>query len=476
MTEPHDPFSDRPYVPPSERADDADADTSDTSAPQDSTPSEPPAPDQNPAADPVAPTTTGRAEQYPTAHEYAQSGSAPSTAAPVDEEPTVTLGAAGSPAAPAVAGGTVAAPRRRGRKVVAAVALIALAGGAGYGGAYLQDRTDDGGGSGVTTSSLDTSNATPTKVDAGAVEQVASKVLPSVVQINVKGASESGSGTGIIVSSDGRILTNNHVVEVAADGGSITVAFSDGSNAEATIVGRDPVTDIAVIKAEGKSGLTPATLGSSSDLQVGQEVVAIGSPFGLESTVTQGIVSALNRPVTSSDGTGSGTPTVFPAVQTDAAINPGNSGGPLVDLAGNVIGINSAIRAGTTVSGEAGSIGLGFAIPIDLAKNIAKQLIAGDTVEHAQIGVSVRAAVSGDDITGIGAEINEVSSGSAGADAGLKKGDIITAVNGHAVASSDALVASVRAYQPGETIEITYQRSGESKTVDVTLGSDQDES
>ena len=146
-------------------------------------------------------------------------------------------------------------------------------------------------------------------------------------------------------------------------------------------------------------------------------------------------MSALNRPVTSSDGTGSDTPTVFPAVQTDAAINPGNSGGPLVDLAGNVIGINSAIRAGTSVSGQAGSIGLGFAIPIDLAKNIAKQLIAGGKVEHAQIGVSVRGAVSGDDITGIGAEVNTVNPGSAGAEAGLQKGDIITAVNGHAVAT-----------------------------------------
>jgi putative serine protease PepD len=250
------------------------------------------------------------------------------------------------------------------------------------------------------------------------------------------------------------------------------VAFSDGTNAKATIVGRDPVTDIAVIKAEGKSGLTPATLGSSADLQVGQDVVAIGSPFGLESTVTTGIVSALNRPVTSSDGSGTGSPTVFPAIQTDAAINPGNSGGPLVDLNGNVIGINSAIRAGSNGPGQAGSIGLGFAIPIDLAKNISKQLLDGEQATHAQIGVTVRPAVSGDEITGIGAEINEVSSGSPGEKAGLKAGDIITAVHGNAVASSDALVASIRAYQPGETVEVTYLRDGKSSKVDVKLGSD----
>ncbi|MGA9715922.1 MAG: trypsin-like peptidase domain-containing protein [Aeromicrobium sp.] len=494
MTEPHDPFAARPYVPPPARTDETPDATDETStadqpaADTDLTPREPEQTDASTAGptethsldddtgsastDPVIPGTEAYANSYPTAHEYA------TRQHPADDEPTIGLDSysspMGTPAAPAT---PAAAPRRkRGRTLVSAVALVALAGGAGYGGSYLQDRLNDGGTTGVTSSSLDSGNATPTRLDAGAVEKVAAKVLPSVVQINVKGTSESGSGTGIIVSSDGQILTNNHVVAVAAKGGTITVAFSDGTNTEAEIVGRDPLTDIAVIKAKNKTGLAPATLGASADLQVGQEVVAIGSPFGLESTVTTGIVSALNRPVTSSDGTSSDTPTVFPAVQTDAAINPGNSGGPLVDLAGNVIGINSAIRAGTSVSGQAGSIGLGFAIPIDLAKNISKQLIAGGKVEHAQIGVSVRGAVSGDDITGIGAEVNTVNPGSAGSKAGLKKGDIITAVNGHAVATSDALVASIRAYQPGETIKVTYQRDGTTKTVDVTLGSDQDAS
>ncbi|MCW2788553.1 MAG: trypsin, partial [Aeromicrobium sp.] len=292
------------------------------------------------------------------------------------------------------------------------------------------------------------------------------------VQINVKGQTESGSGTGIIISSDGQILTNNHVVEVAADNGTITVAFSDGTNAKATIVGRDPKTDLAVVKATGKTGLSPAQLGTSADLKVGQEVVAIGSPFGLESTVTEGIISALNRPVSSSDGSGSKQSTTFPAVQTDAAINPGNSGGPLVDLNGRVIAINSAIRSGTTTSGDAGSIGLGFAIPIDLAKNVSKQLVDGKTVEHAQIGVSVDNFLSDDGITGVGAQVKEVVSGGAGDKAGIKKGDVITAVNGAIIPTSEALVASVRGFNPGEKITVSYTRDGKKAQTDVTLDSD----
>ncbi len=437
--------------------------------------------DREPTMD-LGATAAGPTGSGPVASEYGQpSGTAPSDPfVPSDDTSgAAAFGAAGLGAAGAGVGGTGdggsatgGRKPRRGNKLVAAVALVALAGAAGYGGSYLQGQNNGGSGS-APVSSLDSSNqATQTNLPASAVEQVASKVLPSVVQINVKGSSESGSGTGIIISSDGEILTNNHVVAPAAEGGSVTVAFSDGTNAEAEIVGRDPVTDIAVIKAAGKSGLQPATLGSSGDLKVGQDVVAIGSPFGLESTVTTGIVSALNRPVTSSDGSGSEAPTVFPAVQTDAAINPGNSGGPLVDLDGNVIGINSAIRAGSTGGGQSGSIGLGFAIPVDLAKNISQQILAGEQVKHAQIGVTVRPAVSGDEITGIGAEINEVSEGSAGAEAGLQQGDIITAVNGNPVASSDALVASIRAYQPGESVTVTYLRDGDSQDVDVELGSD----
>ncbi|MGJ9422439.1 S1C family serine protease [Aeromicrobium sp. CF3.5] len=527
MTDSNDPFADRPYTPRDQR-DDAHESSDARPTEADAGPSgseQPPAPaatsyptgheyaeatneaplrdhDVTEQIDTGRPTTeqptehTSQWDREPTtnlgtastgaaaasASEYGQpSGSAPSdpfvpsdTATGAAAFGTAGSGIAGSGTGGSGDGGATSSARRprRGRTLIAAVAIAALAGAAGYGGSYLQGQNGGGNGS-APISSLDSGNqATQTNLPASAVEQVASKVLPSVVQVNVKGSSESGSGTGIIISSDGEILTNNHVVAPAADGGTVTVAFSDGTNVEAEIVGRDPVTDVAVIKAQNQSGLQPATLGSSADLKVGQDVVAIGSPFGLESTVTTGIVSALNRPVTSSDGTGAQTPTVFPAVQTDAAINPGNSGGPLVDLDGNVIGINSAIRAGSSGGGQSGSIGLGFAIPVDLAKNISQQILAGDEVEHAQIGVTVRPAVSGDEITGIGAEINAVSEGSAGAEAGLQEGDIITAVNGNPVASSDALVASIRAYQPGESVEVTLLRDNESQNVDVELGSD----
>lgn len=352
--------------------------------------------------------------------------------------------------------------------VVAGALVAGLVGGIG-GAAGYQALNDDSSGPSSSTSSLDnTSNASSASISQGEIEKVAQKVLPSTVQLNVRGGDSGGSGTGIIISSDGEILTNNHVVEAAADGGEITVSFSDGSIARAQIVGRDPVTDLAVVKAEGKSDLTPATLGNSADLRVGQDVVAIGSPYGLESTVTSGIVSALNRPVTA--GETSESRNVFPAIQTDAAINPGNSGGPLVDLNGAVIGINTAIR--TSGGSESGSIGLGFAIPVDLAKNVASQLVKGDTVAHARIGVTVSDAVESDGMTTIGAEVKSVSNDSAAAKAGLKTGDVIIRVGDQPVASSDALVATIRGYQPGEKVKITYTRGGEQRTADVTLDSD----
>ena len=518
MTDSHDPFAANPYTPPTDR-DGADASSTAATSPADApqAPAAPapaghteptvevPAQQAAPPAPPVAPAQAQPVQQAQPAppvddytHRYASSpdpsgapvppaGYAAPPAAPHgdpfrdpfrDHEPTVAFGTAGG----AYGGGpgghdgspvaSAPAPRRRGRTAVGALAFLVLAAGAGYGGAYAFDQQDDGGGNGTTVSSLDSTNkATQTNAPAGTVEQVANKVLPSVVQINVKGGQESGSGTGIIISSDGEILTNNHVVAVAGDSGTITVAFNDGTNAKAEIIGTDPKTDLAVIKADGKSGLTPATLGSSSTLKVGQEVVAIGSPFGLESTVTQGIVSALNRPVSSSDGSG-GDRTTFPAVQTDAAINPGNSGGPLVDLQGRVIAINSAIRSGGTTSGEAGSIGLGFAIPIDLAKNVSKQLLAGKTVAHAQIGVTVDNFLGPDGITGVGAQVKEITPDGAGDKAGLKQGDVITAINGALVPSSEALVAAVRGFNPGEKVTVSYTRGSQKDETDVTLGSD----
>jgi putative serine protease PepD len=359
-----------------------------------------------------------------------------------------------------------------GRKVAGAlaVALIGAAGGVGGAAAYDEYFSPDR----PTISTVDQPSDT-SKAPTGQVERVAASVSPSVVQIMVSGGDSAGSGTGIIISDDGEILTNNHVVDVATgDEGKIVVVFSDGTNTSAKIVGQDPVTDIAVIKAAKVKGLTPATLGSNRTLQVGQSVVAVGSPFGLSGSVTSGIISALNRPVTEPGDDDSKSGTTFPGIQTDAAINPGNSGGPLVDLKGRVIGINSVIQSsgGGLFGGEAGSIGLGFAIPIDLAKNVASQLLDGKKVEHAQIGVTVSAAVADNKLTTIGALVRDVNKGSAGEKAGLKSGDIITAVNNIPVARSEGLIAAIRAYEPGETVTITFLRDDKKQTAKVTLGSD----
>jgi putative serine protease PepD len=341
--------------------------------------------------------------------------------------------------------------------------LAGTGGAAGYGAL-----TDDPASTPAETT-LDTTPVSNARSDtpAGEVEEVASAVQPSVVQINTSGAQGAGNGTGIIISEDGHILTNNHVVESAAEGGAITVVFGDGTTTDATIVGRDPVTDVAVIQAQDVSGLKPAVLGTSDDLDVGEEVVAIGSPFGLESTVTSGIISALNRPVSASSGSATAS-TVFPAIQTDAAINPGNSGGPLVNLDGQVIGINSAIYGQS-----GGSIGLGFAIPIDLARSIASQLVDGENPTHARIGVSVTDAIASDQITTIGARIEDVEDGSAGEDAELESGDIVTEVDGKRVTSANGLIALIRSYRPGDEVTVTYLRDGDEHDTDVTLDSDE---
>jgi len=384
-------------------------------------------------------------------------GSAP-TPPPADGAPAPVPSAPGS---------------RRGRVVAAVAGIVLLAGAAGAGGAALYNEFSDDSAGTTTSDETSLDNASSSDLPAGTVTQVSQKVMPSVVQINFTGSGgEGGSGSGVVISEDGKILTNNHVVEAAAGGGTLTVAFSDGDKVDATIIGTDEATDVAVIQAEGASGLEPASFGKSSDVQVGQEVVAIGSPFGLESTVTQGIVSALNRPVSPGDeSTESTTPTTFPAIQTDAAINPGNSGGPLVDLKGRVIGINSAIRSSGV---EGGSIGLGFAIPSDLARNVSQQILDGKKVEHARIGITVENATDDDRITGIGARVAGVEENGPGDEAGITEGDIVTAVNGHPVASNQALIATVRGYQPGDEVTLSVVRGDETKEFKVTLGSDAD--
>ena len=351
-------------------------------------------------------------------------------------------------------------------------ASLILGGAAGVGGAAVWTSThDDVQSSPVLTQ---TGGSTAQTATTGSIEKVAQSVLPSVVMINVAGPSGEGSGSGIILSRDGKILTNNHVVALAGSSGELNVSFNDGSHASAKILGTDPLTDTAVIQAEGVKNLTPATLGHSSSLQVGQGVVAIGSPFGLDATVTSGIVSALNRPVNVGQ-VSQGNSTVYPAIQTDAAINPGNSGGPLVNLAGEVVGIDAAIQSATNgaTGGEPGSIGLGFAIPIDEVLPIVQQMIKGETPTHARLGIGVENAASG---TGAqitdGAKVSEVNNGSAAANAGLQTGDVITKIDDHLITSSDGLVAIIRSYRPGEKVTVTYDRGGDTHTVRVTLDSD----
>ena len=297
----------------------------------------------------------------------------------------------------------------------------------------------------------------------GSISAIAAKVQPSVVQLNVTGGQESGTGSGFIISSDGYIVTNNHVAGVAAQGGSIEVAFSDGSTAQGKLVGANADYDIAVVKVD-KTGLPALTLGDSSALAVGDSVIAIGSPLGLSGTVTTGIVSALNRPVTAG-GAETGTTSYIDAIQTDAAINPGNSGGPLLDGNGNVIGVNSAIATmGSDGTSQTGSIGLGFAIPIDTAKRVADEIVKTGSASTPVIGVSLDQQYDGP-----GARVAEVTAGSGAEAAGLQPGDVITKVDGQVMSDSTQVIVSIRAKAPGDSVTLTIERNGSTQDVPVTL-------
>jgi putative serine protease PepD len=361
--------------------------------------------------------------------------------------------------------------RRRGVTTLVAVALAAgLIGGGG--GAVVTHQLDNN--SPAVSTDLAAPITSP-KTGASAVEQVAGRLLPSVVSIVERAPDGSGGeGTGVILSADRLILTNNHVVADAANGGALSVTLNNGSTSSATIVGRDPVTDLAVIRAKGVSGLRPATLGSSANLRAGETVVAIGSPLGLQGTVTSGIVSALNRPVRTGDASAAAaaTSTVIDAVQTDAAINPGNSGGPLVNLAGQVVGINSAIASLGSGGGQSGSIGVGFSIPIDQARWIAKQLIASGHATHAQLGVGVRDAVGSGGSGTPGAYLADVTAGGGAATAGLHTGDIVTKVDNRLIDGADALIAAIRSHRPNQKVQLTYLRGGQTHQTTVTLGND----
>ncbi|WP_168705663.1 S1C family serine protease, partial [Gordonia paraffinivorans] len=278
-----------------------------------------------------------------------------------------------------------------------------------------------------------------------------------------------GSGSGVVLTKDGVIMTNNHVVSAGgnAPASKVLVSFSDGSFAQARVLGADPISDIAVLKVE-RDDLTPITVGNSNNLAVGQDVIAVGSPLGLAGTVTTGIISALNRPVLTSRDPGTNTTSVIDAIQTDAAINPGNSGGALVNAKGALIGINTAIATlGGGQDQSGGSIGLGFAIPIDQAIRVAKQLETTGKASHANIGVSVRPS---SDAATPGALVTDVTQGGPAATAGIPKNAVITKVDDRPIQSGDALVAAVRSHAPGDTVSVTYVDGGQTKTVQVKLG------
>ena len=321
----------------------------------------------------------------------------------------------------------------------------------------------------------------PASSDATDWTAVASAVSPAVVTIQAQGASSGSTGSGVIYDAQGDIVTNYHVISSVLTGGQIQVTLADGRLYAARVVGHDKTTDLAVIRLDNPpEDLTVARFATSSTLQVGAPVMAIGAPLGLSNTVTTGIVSALNRPVevsmdedsTSQDQTQASSDLVITnAIQIDASINPGNSGGPLFDATGAVVGINSSIKSlATSSDGQAGSIGLGFAIPSDLVVSVADQLIATGSASHGMLGVTVKAATAtvGSD-TYVGAEIQEVTSGSGAAIAGLRVGDVILTVEGQEVTSPKQLVGYVRRYRAGDTVTMTIERDGATQDVSVTI-------
>ena len=309
---------------------------------------------------------------------------------------------------------------------------------------------------------------------------VAAAVSPAVVTIQTQGASSGGIGSGVIYDAQGDIVTNYHVIASVLGGGQIQVTLADGRLYSAKVVGHDKTTDLAVIRLDNPpSNLTVARFASSANLEVGAPVMAIGAPLGLSNTVTTGIVSALNRPVevsmdedsSSQDTQASSDLVVTNAIQIDASINPGNSGGPLFDTSGAVIGINSSIKSlATSSDGQAGSIGLGFAIPSDLVVSVADQLIASGTASHGMLGVTVKAATTtvGSD-TYVGAEVQDVSAGSGASAAGIRAGDVIVKVEGQEVTSPKQLIGYVRRYKAGDTVTMTIVRDGQTQDVSVRI-------
>ncbi|MEW2317796.1 S1C family serine protease [Streptomyces bauhiniae] len=331
---------------------------------------------------------------------------------------------------------------------------------------------------GTTSVRLPSAGAVPDGRERDSVAGIAARALPGVVTLHVRGGDEGGTGTGFVLDGRGHILTNNHVVAPASGGGDITVTFSSGDTAEAEVVGRDSGYDLAVVQVKGVQGLTPLTLGDSDAVRVGDPVVAIGAPFDLANTVTSGIVSAKDRPITAGGEKGDGTDVSYvDALQTDAPINPGNSGGPLLDAHARVIGVNSAIRSADrdadSTESRSGSIGLGFAIPANQARRVAEELINTGHATHPVIGVTLDMDYAGDgariDTEG-GAAGPAVQKGGPGDRAGLKPGDLITGVDGHPVHSGEELIVKIRAHRPGARLRLTVGSPGAEHTVTLRLG------
>ncbi len=367
--------------------------------------------------------------------------------------------------------GTATAETRRSRVAgwvwpsVAALALVAGVVGGAIGGAAYENLDSFSGSGGLSGVSIETK--APLPADNGSISAVAQKVLPSTVQIIADTESEErgATGSGFVLDREGHVVTTNHGIAGADHpGGQVTVVTSEGKRYQAEIVGRTQAYDLAVLKVKGLEGVTPAALGTSTDLRVGEGVVAIGSPLGLANTVTTGIVSALNRPVSTS-GDSDDVTSFINAVQTDAAVNPGNSGGPLVDLRGRVVGVNSAIAtvAGSS-TGQGGNIGVAFASPVEQVRTTVDEILRDGEASYPVIGASVSSGADED-----GAHVEDVTPGSPAAGAGLQKGDVITEVNGHSVTDNASLIVAIRAQMPGDTVELTVDRGGKERTVKVKL-------